>query len=84
MNECDYVLWLSYESSARILFLEGATTIGSEVFQAPICATQAIRNLRSFETTTGIRQRNCKWTKVAKLKFDSDRVRARSVTVACG
>ena len=54
MNECDYLVWLSYESSQRILFIEGATTVGSEVFQAFICATQAIRNLCSVETTTGI------------------------------
>ena len=50
MSEYDYLMWLSYESSERILFLEGATTVGSEVFQAPICVTQAIRNLRSVET----------------------------------
>ena len=28
------------------LFAEGATTVGSEVFQDPIYATQTIRNLR--------------------------------------
>ena len=80
MSECDCLLWLSYESSERILFLEGATTVGSEVFQAPICATQAIRNLRSV---IRIRQRNCRWTKFAKLKIGSDRVRIRTIAVPC-
>ena len=42
MSECDYLLWLSYKSFRRILFTEGTTTIGYEVFQAPICTTQAI------------------------------------------
>ena len=74
MSECDYLLWLSYKSFGRILFPEGATTVGSEVFRAPVCAMQAICNLHSTETTTGIRQGNCKWTKVAKLKFGSNRV----------
>ena len=83
MSECDYLLGLSYESSEKILFLEGATTVGSEVFQAPICVTHAIRNLRSVETTTGIQQRNCRWTKFAKLKFGSDMVRIRTIEVPC-
>ena len=83
MSECDYLLWLSYESSGRILFLEGVTTVGSELFKAPICATQAIRNLRSVETTIGIRQRNCRWTKFAMLKLSSDRVRPRTIAVQC-
>ena len=61
MNERDYLVWLSYKSSRRILFPEGATTVGSEVFQAPICATQALCNLCSVGTTIGIRQRNCRW-----------------------
>ena len=74
MSECDYLLWLSYKSFGRILFPEGATTVGFEVFRAPIYATQAIRNLCSTETTIGIRQGNCRWTKVAKLKFGSNRV----------
>ena len=49
MSECDYLLWLSYESFRRILFPEGATTIGSEVFQAPILVMQEnslIRKIR--------------------------------------
>ena len=50
MSEYDYLLWLSYESSRRILFLEEAMTVGSEVLQAPICAMQVIRNLCSVET----------------------------------
>ena len=69
MSEYDYLLWLSYKNFGRILFPEGARTIGSEVFQAPICATQAICNLHSIETTIGIWQGNCKLTKVAKLKL---------------
>ena len=73
MSECDYLLWLSNESSERIFFIEGVLTVGSEVFQTPICATQAIRNLRSIETTIGIHQRNCRWTKFAKMKLGSDR-----------
>ena len=60
MSESDYLLWLSYESFGSILFSEGAKTIGSEVFQAPICATQAIHHLCSVETTIGIQQSNCK------------------------
>ena len=60
MSVIIYLLRLSYESSERVLFLEGATTVGFEVFQVPICATQAIHNLRSVETTIGIRQRNCR------------------------
>ena len=47
MGECDYLAWLNYESSRRILFLERATIVGSEVFQAPVCAKQAIHNLRA-------------------------------------
>ena len=55
--------------------LEGAVIVGSEVFEVPTCATQAIRNLCPIETTPVIWQGNCKWTKVAKLKtFGSDRV----------
>ena len=81
MSECDYLLWLSFESSERILFLEGATTVGSEAFQAPICATQAICNLRSDETTIGIWQHNCRWTKFAKLKLGSDRVWTPTIAV---
>ena len=83
MSECDCLLWLSYESSDRILFLEGATTIGSKVFQAPICATQAIHNLRSVQTTTGMRQHNYRWTTFAKLKFGSDMVQIRTIAVPC-
>ena len=49
MSECDYLAWLTYESSRRILFLEGTMTVGSEVFQALIYATQAIRSLHSAE-----------------------------------
>ena len=81
MSECDYLLWLSIESSERILFLEGAMTIGSEVFQVPICATQSICNLHSIETTIEIQQCNCRWTKFAKLKLDSDRVRSWTIAV---
>ena len=40
------------------LFPEGTRTVCSEVFQAPICTTQPIRNLHSAETTIGIWQRN--------------------------
>ena len=29
-------MWITYESSWRILFPEGATTTGSEVFESPI------------------------------------------------
>ena len=83
MSECDYLLWLSYKSSERILFLEGATTIGSVVLQAPICATQAIRYLCSVETTIGIQQYNCRWTKFAKLKFGSDMVQIQTIVVSC-
>ena len=83
MSECDYLLGLSYESSEKILFLEGATTVGSEVFQAPICVTHAIRNLRSVETTTGIQQRNCRWTKFAKLKFGYNMVQIWTIVVLC-
>ena len=54
MSEYDYLLWLSYESSRRILFLEEAMTVGSEVLQAPICAMQVIRNLCSIETIGSI------------------------------
>ena len=70
MSECDYL----ERRSKRILFLEGATTVGSEVFQAPICATQAIRNLHSIETAIGIWQHSCRWIEFAKLKLGSDRV----------
>ena len=45
MSGCDYLAWLNYDSSQRILFLERATIVGSEVFQAPTCAKQAIHNL---------------------------------------
>ena len=45
MSECDYLAWLTYESFRRIIYLEGTKTVGSEVFQAPICATQSICNL---------------------------------------
>ena len=83
MSECNYLLWLSYESSGRILFPEGATTVGSEVCQVPICSTQAIRNLRSVETTIGIRQSNSRWTRFVKLKFGSDRVQTRTIAVTC-
>ena len=65
MSECDYLAWLTYESSRRILFVEGTMTVGSEVFQALIYATQAIRNLHSAETTIRIRQFNSRWTKIA-------------------
>ena len=81
MSESDYLLWLSYESFGSILFSEGAKTIGSEVFQAPICATKAIHHLCSVETTIGIQQSNCKWKKVAKLKFGSERVWVRLIMV---
>ena len=74
MSRCDYLLWLSYESSERILFLKGAMTIGSEVFQAHICIMWAIHNLRFIETAIGIWQCNCRWTKFAKFKFGSDRI----------
>ena len=47
MGGCDYLAWLNYDSSRRILFLEQATIVGSEVFQAPICAKQAIDNLHA-------------------------------------
>ena len=47
MGGCDYLAWLNYDSSRRILFLERATIVGSEVFQAPICAKQAIDNLHA-------------------------------------
>ena len=60
MSECDYLMWLSYKSFGRILPPEGARTIVSQVFQAPIYATQAICDLHSIETTIGIRQGNCK------------------------
>ena len=83
MSECDDLLWLSYESSERILFLEVAMTVGSEVFQAPICPIQSICNLCSTETTIGIRQRNCRWTKFAKLKLGSDRVLTWTIAVPC-
>ena len=58
MSECDYLAWLTYESSRRFLFLEGTKTVDSEVFQAPICATQSVRNLHAAETNIGIRQHN--------------------------
>ena len=45
MGGCDYLAWLNYDSSRKILFLEQATIVGSEVFQAPICTKQAIHNL---------------------------------------
>ena len=32
-------MWVTYESSRRILFPEGATTVGSEVFESPIWDT---------------------------------------------
>ena len=82
MSECDYLLWLSYESSGRILFPEGVATVGSEVFQAPICTLQANDDLHSLETTIGIGQHNCRWTKFAKLKFGSGRVQTWTIVVA--
>ena len=58
MSDCDYFLWLSYGFSGTILLPEGTTTVDSEVFQAPIGVTQAIRNLHSVETIIGTRQCN--------------------------
>ena len=58
MSECDYFLWICYGFSGTILLPEGTTTVGSEVFQSPIGATQAIRNLHSVETIIGTRQCN--------------------------
>ena len=43
--------------SLRILFPEGATTVGSEVFESPIWDTWIICNLGSIETNTGIQKR---------------------------
>ena len=83
MSECDYLGWLTYESSRRILFLEKTKAVRPEVFQAPICATQSIRNLHSAETTIKIRQRNSRWTKFAKLKFSSERVQTPTIAVKC-
>ena len=83
MSDCDYLLWLSYEGFGRILFLEGAMTVGSEVFQAPICTMQAICNLHFVETAIGIWQHNCGLAKFAKLKFGCDRVRTWTITVTC-
>ena len=51
MSDCDYLLWLSFKNSGGILFPEAVTTVGSEVFQTAMCATQAIRNLRAVERT---------------------------------
>ena len=83
MSECDDLLWLSYESSKRILFLEGAMTVGSEVFQAPMCLTQSICNLCSIEATIGIWQHNRRWTKFGKLKLCSDMVLTWTIAVPC-
>ena len=47
MGGCDYLAWLNYDNSQRILFLERATIVGSEVFQASICDKQAIHNLHA-------------------------------------
>ena len=38
-------MWVTYEISRRILFPEGATTVGSEVFESPIWDTWTICNL---------------------------------------
>ena len=47
MGGCNYLTHLKYKSSWRILFLEQAMTVGSELFQAPVCAKQAIHNLHA-------------------------------------
>ena len=49
-------MWVTYESYRRILFPEGATTVGSEVFESPIWDTWTICNLDSIETNTGLEQ----------------------------
>ena len=47
-------MWVTYESYQRILFPEGATTVGSEVFESPIWDTWTICNLDSIETNTDL------------------------------
>ena len=49
-------MWVTYESYQRILFPEGATTVGSEVFESPIWDTWTICNLDSIEANTGLQQ----------------------------
>ena len=83
MIEGDYLLWLSYESSRRILFPEGVTTIGSEMFQGPIIAMQVNCDRHYVETTIRVWQHNCGWAKFAKLKFSSNRVRTQTIAVTC-
>ena len=47
-------VWRIYESSQRILFPEGATTISSEVFESPIWDMWTICNLDFIEINTGV------------------------------
>ena len=50
-------MWVTYESSRRILFPEGSTTtVGSEVFESPIWHTWTICNLGSIKANTWISQ----------------------------
>ena len=59
-------MWVTYESSPRILFPEGATNVGSEVFESPIWDTSTTCNLDSIETNTGFSSE-----KFPDLEFDS-------------
>ena len=47
-------------------------TVGSEVFQAPICAMQAICNLCSIETTIGKTQHNYRWVQTWTIRVTCD------------
>ena len=44
------LMWLNYESSRRIIFPEGATIVGSEVFESPIWDTCPSRQIQEFSS----------------------------------
>ena len=68
------IMWATYESYQRIRFLEGATTVGSEVFESPICElfatwtpswqipTWAVKNFQIWSLTLDPIQSSTIWT----------------------
>ena len=59
-------MWVTYESYQRILFPEGATTYGFNVFESPIGDTWTICNLDFIETNTDLSSE-----KFSDLQLDS-------------